>query len=457
MANVSTKRSGLDMTQGNAFKLIIKYSLPLLCGNILQQFYNMVDSYVVGNFATNGDLALAAVGTAGPIMFLVSALFMGLSTGVTVLVAQRYGANDIKNIRNAANTAYSLIIPVGVGLAAIFILLLPLLIKAMNIPMEIRQDSYNYAVICLAVLIGPLGYNVNTGIMQGMGDTRTPLILLCISTVMNIILDTLFVVAFHWDTMGVAAATVIAQTFSWVCGIFIINHRYKDILHINPFCFRVNGAMLREILRIGIPSSIQMASISLGNMVIQRDINSNGAFFAAGANCAHRIDSFVILPAQTFSNAVTTFVGQNFGARKLDRFKHGIKAGITYSMISTVIFGGLTYIFAEELIGIFNKNPEVVAAGAGYLQILTPFYFIIALMFIFCGIIRGTGHVMVTMAAMITAQCVMRVIACKIINHLVGGISIFYSFPIGWFFGCAIVMTYFFIGSWRKVEDKKLD
>ena len=263
MANVKSKRGGLDMTQGNAFRLILTYSLPLLCGNILQQFYNMVDSYVVGNFATNGDLALAAVGTAGPIMFLVSSMFMGLSTGVTVLVAQRYGANDIKNIRTAANTAYSLIIPVGLGLAAIFILMLPLLIKAMNIPTEIRQDTYNYAFICLAALMGPLGYNVNTGIMQGMGDTRTPLVLLCISTVMNIILDTLFVVFFHWDTVGVAAATVIAQTFSWVCGIFIINHRYKETLNINPFRFRVSGAMLKEILRIGIPSSIQMASISL--------------------------------------------------------------------------------------------------------------------------------------------------------------------------------------------------
>lgn len=442
--------SSLDMTSGNAFSLILKYSIPLLCGNMLQQFYNMVDSYVVGNYATQGDLALAAVGNGGPITFLMAAMFIGLSGGVTVLVAQLFGAGDRAGIKKAADTAYSLIIPVGLGLAIIFVLCLKKLLALMAIPEEIYKDTYRYTVICMACVIGPMGYNINSGIMQGMGDTRTPLILLLCSTLINVVLDLLFVVAFHWDAMGVALATVIAQFISWIVGIFLINKHYGSFLKVTPFIFKVNTVMLKEILRIGIPSSIQMMSISFGNVLIQRIINSNGTSFAAGAVCAHKIDSFIVLPCQSFSNSITTYIGQNLGANRMDRVKNGIVACLTCAIVSTAIFGSLTYLFAEKLIGFFNDNPTVIKYGAEYLKILMPFYPILTLMFTYCGVLRGMRKVLVTMVAMISAQCILRVLFSIIFNNIFGGSAIYYSFPVGWSAGAAIVMCYYYFGNWRK-------
>ncbi len=439
----------LDMTTGSPMKLILQYSIPLLFGNVLQQFYNMVDSYVVGNFAENGDLALAAVGNGGPITFLVAALFIGLSGGVTVLIAQLFGAGDMQSIRKAANTVYSLVIPVGLGIAAFFVLLLPALLKLLALPEEIYRSTYLYTVICLGGLIGPLGYNFNTGIMQGLGDTQTPLILLCCSTVLNIILDLLFVIVFDMSTAGVALATILAQFFSWIAGILLINKRYSHLLHISPFRFQITGPLLKEILRIGIPSAIQMISVSLGNIVMQRVVNSNGAYFAAGATCAIRIDAFAILPSMTFSNAITTYVGQNLGAGRLDRIKKGIQATLICGLFVTAVVSVLSYIFAADLVGIFNSNPAVIKAGADYLHIIMPYFWMLTVMFIYSGILRGLGKVLVTMIAMISGQAILRVTAGIILNKLFGGAAIYYSYVFGWVAGAGIVMSYYYFGKWK--------
>ena len=444
------RNSSIDMTKGRPISLILKYSVPLLLGNIMQQLYFIVDSWVVGNFAPNGDLALAAVGNGTPINYLVSGLFMGLAGGVTVVIAQLFGAGNSADIRKAANTIYALVLPIGIGFAALCVLVLPLLLKIMGIPEEIQRETYVFTVICMSGLIGPLGYNINAGIMQGMGDTKTPLILLICSTVINMALVLLNVIAFEWGVAGVAVATISAQFISWVAGIFLINRRYGNILKISPFRFKISGSLLREILRIGIPTAIQMMSVSRGNLLMQRIINSNGVFFAGGASCAHRIDSFVVMPSMTFSNAVTTFVGQNLGAGRLDRIKGGIRAALACGITAALLIGSLTYVFAEDLIGIFNGNPEIIKSGSDYLKLLMPFYTILTLMFVYSGIMRGMGKVLITMVAQISGQAVLRVIVGTILNKLYGGATIYYAFVVGWIVGAGIVMVYYHFGSWKK-------
>ena len=334
----TVKSNMTDMTQGSPARLILFFALPLLVGNMFQQLYNMVDSIVVGRFV--GSTALAAVGTAFPVVFLLSSMFMGLGIGAMVMVSQFYGAGDAERLKATIDTIYTALIVGIVPLSIVGILVSRPIIALLAVPADTADQCWIYMVIVLGGLIGSLGYNANSGILQGLGDSKTPLLFLVIACIINIVLDLLFVVVFHWGVAGVAIATIIAQAFSWIFGIFYINKKYPQI-HIHPFCFKFDKALFGQIVKLGVPAGVQQALFSFGVMAMQRLINSYGSAFMAGFNGANKLDTFAFMPNQSFATAATTFVGQNIGANRPERVQKGTVATLWMSCGFSVLVAAL--------------------------------------------------------------------------------------------------------------------
>ena len=293
-------RGAIDMTRGSPTRLILRFSLPLLVGNIFQQLYNMVDSVVVGRFV--GSSALTAVSTGFPIIYLLSSLFIGFSVGATIMIAQYIGAGDRAAVSRTVDTIYSALLLAILPLTILGVVVCAPLLTLIRVPAEAYDQARVYCMVVLAGIIGSLGYNLNAGILQGLGDSKTPLIFLAVACGINVVLDLLFVIAFHWDVFGVALATIIAQFSSWVFGIFFINWKYPFV-HIRFFQMKLDRPLLGQVLRLGIPSAIQECQFSLGILTMQAIINGFGNAFAAGFGAANKIDTFAFMPIQSFSTA----------------------------------------------------------------------------------------------------------------------------------------------------------
>ena len=353
----TVKSNMTDMTQGSPARLILFFALPLLVGNMFQQLYNMVDSIVVGRFV--GSTALAAVGTAFPVVFLLSSMFMGLGIGAMVMVSQFYGAGDAERLKATIDTIYTALIVGIVPLSIVGILVSRPIIALLAVPADTADQCWIYMVIVLGGLIGSLGYNANSGILQGLGDSKTPLLFLVIACIINIVLDLLFVVVFHWGVAGVAIATIIAQAFSWIFGIFYINKKYPQI-HIHPFCFKFDKALFGQIVKLGVPAGVQQALFSFGVMAMQRLINSYGSAFMAGFNGANKLDTFAFMPIQSFATAATTFVGQNIGANRPERVHKGTVATLWMSCGFSVLVAALLLPTGRFCMRLFSTEPAVI-------------------------------------------------------------------------------------------------
>lgn len=442
------KSMATNMTEGNAYKLILMFSLPMLLGNVFQQLYNMVDSIVVGNFV--GEKALAAVGTGFPVIFMMSALFMGIGMGATVMISQYYGAGDQASIQKTISTIYTAILFGIIPLTVLGVFISRPLLILMKVPDDGTLDmAVTYMQIVFVGIIGALGFNINAGILQGLGDSKTSLLFLMVASVVNIVLDLVFTVGMNMGVAGVALATIIAQFTSWVFGIFYINRRY-DFIRIQPFKFHFEKELFIEAMRLGIPAGIQQALFSIGMMVMQSLVNSYGSSFMAGFNGANKIDSFAFMPIQSFANAVTTYVGQNVGAGMMDRVKKGTRAGCVLSVGCSIIIGAGLYPFAGGLMRMFSPNPEVIAAGELYLHTVLPFYSLLALHFIFSSVLRGAGNAIVPLISSVIALWLARVPAAFLLANLFGRDSIYFSYMIGWFLGGSIAFIYYCTGRWKK-------
>ena len=365
------------MTVGSPAGHIFYFALPLLAGSFLQQFYNMVDSWVVGNYV--GDGALAAVGVGAPVIFLFSSLFMGVSNGGTVVIAQFFGANKPDRVRDAIDTVYTAFVCGAVPLSIIAVLLVRPLLFALRVEDAAYSEAYTYLMVVCAGLVGTIGYNLNSGILRGLGNSQTTLLFLAISTVLNIVLDLVFVLAFHLGVFGVALATIIAQAVSWLFGLAYINRAYPDYA-IRPFCFRFDGQLFREIMRIGLPSGLHMSLVALGSMVVMSKINSFGHDFTAAYNVGSKLDSMAFLPIQSLASAIIAYVGQNMGAKQMDRVRQGIRITLISSVIWAVFMLVLIPL-GPTLIGFFSDTPAVIEAGAVYLRCIMPFYILFSIMF----------------------------------------------------------------------------
>lgn len=440
------RRAAIDMTQGNAFSLILRFAVPLFIGNALQQLYNMVDSVVVGQFV--GHTALAAVGISFPVIFMMASLFMGLGMGAMVMVSQYFGGGEHDNLRKTVDTVYTSLIVGSIPLSILGIALTGPLLRLLSVPEDMWGEAYIYLVIVMGGLIGSMGYNLNAGLLQGLGDSRTPLLFLAIACVLNIVLDLVFVLAFGWGAAGVAIATVAAQMFSWVFSIYYINKKYPE-LHIRPFAFKFSRHILWQIIRLGLPVGVQQALFSLAALFLTRLVNTFGSAYAAGWNAANKVDTFVFLPLQSITNALTTYVGQNIGAGKLERVKHGTRASLMMSLGFCVL--GLVIIpLGPGIMRLFSPDAEVINSGMAFLVRILPFYWMLGINFSLNNTMRGAGEAMMPMVSAVVALWAARTPAAYLLAGAFGADQLNFSYAIGWALGLCITIPYYLSGRWKN-------
>lgn len=436
-----------DMTVGNPARLILSFSIPLLLGNVLQQMYNMADSIVVGNYV--GTTALAAVGTGFPIIYMMVALFMGIGGGATVIISQYYGAGDLKKVSETVDTIYTFGIVGAIPISVIGILLSGPMLRLINTPDDTLPDARLYMTIIFAGTIFALGYNLNSAIMQSLGDSKTPLLLLSITCGLNILLDLLFVIVFQWGVVGVAVATIFSQAVSWGVGILLVNRKYTYI-HVNPLKFFFDRELFGKIIRLGLPAGLQQMLFSVGTLALQSLVNSYGSDFMAGFNGANKIDMFAFFPAQSFGMALTTYVGQNIGAGKMHRVKEGLRATMVMSILSGIGAMALVLGCGTNMMHLFSREAAVVEAGMIYLRPVMYCYLLFAVMNTFLSVLRGAGDMVFPMITSLLSLWLIRLPMAYLLAYFFGKEYIFFSYGGGWVIGMTMAIVYYFGGRWKK-------
>ena len=436
-----------NMTEGSISGHLLAFAFPMFLGSLLQQLYNMVDSWVVGRFVS--EAALAAVGIGYPVIFMFTSLFMGMSNGTTVAIAQYYGAGKLDRVRDVVDTTYTFFTLAVVPITVLALVIARPVLLLMRVEDAAMGDAYLYLMIVSGGLIGAIGYNMNSGILQGVGNSRASLLFLGISAVMNIILDLLFVLQFHWGVAGVAIATIISQFCSWLFGVFYINRNYTAFA-IRPFCLRFDRKLFRKIMGIGLPAGIQFATVSIGMMAIMSQVNAFGTSYAAGYNVGNKLDSMAFLPIQAIASAITAFVGQNVGAKKEDRVHRGVILGILYAVGWCGIIFAVLYPARFLAASFFTDSQGAVNGAALLLQCILPVYPLFAVQFTMCSVMRGAGESVVPMLTVVTSQVLLRVPGVYLLAHFFGPTYMYYGFGIGWFFGAAATVIYFFSGRWKR-------
>ena len=427
------KRQGTNqviMTEGVIWKQLLAFSLPLLAGNLFQQLYNTVDSVVVGNFI--GSDALAAVGSSNSLINLIIGMFMGIGTGAGVIISQYYGARDEEKLHWAVHTSMALSLAGGVILIVVGVFMSPLILNWMGTPEGVMPSSVAYLRIFFCGSLFNLVYNMGSGILRAVGDAKRPLYYLCVSSVVNIVLDLVFVVVFGMGTEGVGYATVIAQAVS---SVLIVRALIKtdDIYRLIPEKIRIDKRMMVRILKIGIPSGIQQSIISLSNVIVQANVNSFGSSAMAGFGAYSKVDGFAMLPLQSFCMAATTFTGQNIGAKKPKRVKQGVYQGIAISMAYTAVISVILYLNAKHILKIFSPDAEVISYGYSTMLILLPFYWTLAIHQILMGSIRGSGRTMVSMLIGVGNMCILRMIYINLLVPFLPSFgAVMWCYPITW-------------------------
>lgn len=436
------------MTEGRPASLILSFSLPLLAGNVLQQTYNLVDSLVVGNFV--GKEALAAVGSTFILNFLLVSLFGGLGMGFSIVIAQFHGAGKRDRVKAAADTGYASAVLGAIPVTIAGMLLAVPLLRLLNTPSgETFAMASSYLTILFAGTLGSFGYNLNAGILQGLGDSVSSLVFLAVATVLNIVLDLLFVALFGWGVEGVAWATVISQGVSFVLGLVFIVRRLR-LTDLRPSSFRFDIPIFRECVRIGLPGGFQNMLFSLGTMAIQRLINGYGPAFMAAYSIAGRIDSLAFMPIASFSSAVTTFVGQNTGAKRIDRVISGHRATQLMSGAVCVCISIMVIVFARPLMGLFTPDGEVVENGAQVLFRLMPAYFMLSILFTLNSAIRGTGESLFPFVSSLSSFLLTRMPAAYLLDRFFGKNEIGWCYGLGWIVGLSVAIPYWLSGRWKR-------
>ena len=448
-------RYDVDMTKGNITRHLVNFALPLLLGNLFQQLYNMVDTWVVGNYVSNE--AFSAVGTVGPVINTLIGFFLGLSSGAGVVISQYYGAGREEKVRQAVHTALMLTLALGVVFTAAGIAMTPLMLQLMKTPAEVAPEQATYLRIYFAGVIGLLLYNMGSGILRAVGDSRRPFYFLVVSAVLNTVLDLLFVIKFHMGVEGVAYATIIAQAVSAVLTLWVLMGAEGGI-RLELRALRFTWSVLRQIVAVGIPAALQMAITAFSNVFVQSYINYFGPDCMSGWTAYTKVDQLVILPVQSISMANTTFVGQNLGVGDTPRAKKGVRTSLWLSVAVTAVLLIPVLLFAPDLTAFFNSKAEVVSYGALLLRLLSPFYFFFCINQIYAGALRGAGNSQVPMWIMLGSFVVFRQIYLYIMANFISNeiIPIALSYPAGWFVCSVATLLYYHhckFDSHRLVED----
>lgn len=445
---VSVKTGKNLMTEGNIWRKIIFFSIPMILGNLLQQMYNAVDSVIVGNYV--GSNALAAVGSSTSIINLLIAFSMGASAGAGVVVSQFIGAGNKKGVKISVHTALAIAIILGIILTAAGIIFTPTILKWMRTPEEVMRESVVYLRLYSAGLLFSVVYNMAAGILNAVGDSKRPLIYLGSASFLNIILD---IILINWLKMGIAGAAI-ATNISQILSCILILMFLSKVPENYQLKFReikIYKKMAGRIIKIGLPTAIQNTVISFSNILVQSSVNTFGAKAMAGFGAYLKLDGFNILPILSFSMAVTTFTGQNYGAGKTDRLKKGMWAVVIMGVVYTLALGAIILMFSDFFMGIFTQDKEVMYYGIKAMKYFCPFYFLLSIMHGLGGTIRGTGKTVPPMVILLISLCLFRIVWIQFIVPKFNTIDIIYLlYPVSWFVGMVLMVLYAWKGSWRK-------
>ncbi len=449
MKHISYSKYMKNLTQGNETSVIIAFALPMLIGNIFQQLYSTVDSLIVGNFV--GKEALAAVGISFPIIFLMLGLLMGLTMGTNVLIAQFFGANLLDKVKKSIINGFIIMVVLSLLITFLGLIFAKSILILLNTPSEILESAQSYLKITFIGCFTIFGYNTVASILRGLGDSKTPLYLLIVSTIINIVLDLWFVLSFKWGVQGVAWATVIAQGVSFIAGLIYI-FRKLTWLRFGFTELRIEPDIFSKTLQIGIPTGIQQSLVALGMMVMTRIVNGFGTVPIAAFTVASRLDGFASMPALNLSQAMTSFTGQNMGAGKTERVHRGYRASLTIGTGISIIVGMIVLIFSKQLMGFFTPDAEVARVGAQYLIVVGATYTLFSTMFINNGVLRGAGDSFIPMINTLLALWVVRIPCALLFSrtlHL-GITGVWLSVPAGWLMGAVYSTIYYRSGRWKR-------
>jgi putative MATE family efflux protein len=443
-----------DLTTGKEGKLIFQFAAPMLLGNIFQQLFSVIDAIVVGNYI--GKEALAAVGASFPIIFMMVSLIIGLVMGSTVVIAQYFGAKDFVRVKRAIDTMYIYSAVAGVITTVAGMLLAGPMLRLLGLPEEIMPSAVLYLRIYFAGIIIFFGFNGTSAVLRGLGDSKTPLYFLIIATVANIIFVLLFVGVFKWGIAGAAYATLLANGIAFALAIYWLNKTHK-LIRIAIRGLHFDREIFRQSIRIGLPTGIQQTFVALGNLALMGIVNTFGTNVIAGFSVASRLDSLAMIPAMSFSQALSTFVGQNIGANKVSRIKKGLRSTMKMSGAITIATSIVIVIWGHLIMSLFTKDAEVIRIGDEYLTIVSVFYILFTIMFIYAGVMRGAGDTLIPMFFSLISLWLIRIPLAYFLSRHMGAQGIWWAIPSGWFIGLSLSFMYYKTGRWKKKSVVKFD
>ena len=446
------KQETVDLTKGSVARGILSFTIPLIFGQLLQQLYNIADAWVIGNFADN--TAFAAISSSGSLAFLIVGLFNGIAVGGGVVISHYFGAGDEENIEQAIHTNLLFGIVASILMTLIGVLFAPQILRLMQVPENVLPQSMLYFRIYFAGSVTIVMYNVFMSIMRALGDSLHPLYYLAVSSVANIVLDLLFVAVFHWGVAGAAVATVLSQGLSAILCMYQMMH-HKGCTRISWRKLKYYPSIMGDVIRQGLPAGIQNSVISIGNIVVQTNVNSFGEFAMTGMGAHIKIEGFVFIPIMAVSLTMSTFISQNLGAREYGRAKKGAAFGIGFSLVTAEVIGLIMYFLAPELIQIFTRAEEAVGFGVIQMRTVALFYFLLAFSHSATGVLRGCGKSIVPMATMISFWCGIRVLYVNVAIHFFHVFqTISWAYPLTWSLSSIVFLIFLLKSDWVHAFER---
>lgn len=436
-----------DLTIGNEYKVIFKFSVPILIGNLVQQLYNIIDSIIVGKFLGKNDLA--AVGFSFNITLLLLALSMGITMGTSIIISQYYGAKDMNSIKKAIDTSYVFSFILSIIVTILGICFSEPILIFFKVPSEVLPLAKMFLNVILIGTVCSFCYNTVTNVLRGLGDSKTSIYFLVISAILNIILDIVFVIVLRLGIEGAALGTIISQTFAFLGSYIYMNKIYPQF-RFNIKHIQFDKKILKLSLKIGIPSVLQQLFISIGFLTVQVLINSFGASAMAAYTVASKIDAFAEIPTINLGKALSNFVAQNIGANLHERVHKGYSASLIMGTGISITITIIIMLCPNYLIGLFTNDNDVINTGINYLRIVGLFYIVFSAMQITNGVLIGAGSSLIPMFSTIGSLCLIQVPIAIVLSHKIGINGIWIATPMGWIGGFAIRLLYYFFGNWRN-------
>ncbi len=442
-----------DMTVGNPLGLIIKFAIPLLLANLFQQLYNISDILIVGRFL--GLSSLAAAGASAPIFYTVLLITFGFTAGLCVITAQKFGAKDEQGVRKSVTHSLMASVVLSVFITFFLAVFMKPVLRQMNVPENIMTETYKFIFTLNLGLVLIVGYNLLAGFIRALGDSKTPLYFLIFSSVMNILLNLLFISVFKLGIVGSALGTIVAMSISVICCAVFISHKYP-ILRLQKKDWEFDKSFMKEHLRIAIPMSLQFSVIAIGLLIIQAICNSFGENTIAAFTSALRIEQLGTQPLLALGIAIATYAAQNYGAGQIERIQKGVRQSVIICIIFSVLIALIVRFWGENFIDAFlkEKNDEIIKIGHDYLNISTMFYLFLGLIFIFRNVLQGMGKVLFPIIASI-AELAMRVFAAVYLAKSLGYLGLCYASPIAWVGGAVVVVLGYYL-TIQKLQKQKL-